>query len=438
MSTTPEPTPRDDGAMQPRLSFDRTVITTNTDEQVHTLVEFTAPAAQPIDRPAIDVVFVIDRSGSMSGAPLAAVKQAVHDVIRHLGNNDRCAVVTFGSDSETVIGLDRHTDQAALQAVRNIECDGMTNLSSGWLRAVDILNGDPRPDTLRRIVVLTDGHVNRGITEHDDLGDMVTRGRGNSITTSLIGFADGYDEELVGALANAGGGNDYWCEGADAAGAVFDTEFDGLGRVVAQNVTIEVRPTPAVAVAGVMNDFAVTPLSDPAFRVDLGDAYGDETRSVLLAFNTRPQPAGGTVEVAQLTLSWVDVTSDFAAHTVTVPITVTAGASGTTDSGADPRVVDEVRILEAARDRREARRLADDGDTDAARRLLNRASDGLASVSGFASRTARTEIREDLDALEANAWSGMHSKRAYSTTREMSRKRSSSFRNAQPDDNPFE
>ncbi|MGA1570245.1 MAG: vWA domain-containing protein, partial [Ilumatobacteraceae bacterium] len=326
MSTTPEPTPRDDGAMQPRLSFDRTVITTNTDEQVHTLVEFTAPAAQPIDRPAIDVVFVIDRSGSMSGAPLAAVKQAVHDVIRHLGNNDRCAVVTFGSDSETVIGLDRHTDQAALQAVRNIECDGMTNLSSGWLRAVDILNGDPRPDTLRRIVVLTDGHVNRGITEHDDLGDMVTRGRGNSITTSLIGFADGYDEELVGALANAGGGNDYWCEGADAAGAVFDTEFDGLGRVVAQNVTIEVRPTPAVAVAGVMNDFAVTPLSDPAFRVDLGDAYGDETRSVLLAFNTRPQPAGGTVEVAQLTLSWVDVTSDFAAHTVTVPITVTAGA----------------------------------------------------------------------------------------------------------------
>jgi hypothetical protein len=69
--------------------------------------------------------------------------------------------------------------------------------------------------------------------------------------------------------------------------------------------------------------------------------------------------------------------------------------------------------------------------------MLNRASDGLSSVKGFASRAARTEIREDLDALEANAWSGMHSKRAYSSSREASRKRMSSFRESPRDEDPF-
>ena len=59
-----------------------------------------------------------------------------------------------------------------------------------------MLQTSPRPDAVRRIIVLTDGHANEGLTNPDALAGMVGGGRTNGVTTSVIGFGDGYDEVL--------------------------------------------------------------------------------------------------------------------------------------------------------------------------------------------------------------------------------------------------
>ena len=408
--------------MKPSIALDRTIVVDASDEVVHVLLELTAPPAPEVERLPLDVALVIDRSGSMAGEPIEAVTQAVARLIRQAGPNDRIGVVSFDSDVQIVLPLGRHTDQSAIDAVLAIGPGGSTNLSGGWFSGRQMLAESPREGALRRVVVLTDGRANAGVRGTDALADMVSGGRVDSITTSFIGFGNDFDEELLAALADAGSGEDYFCADADQAAAVFEDELGGLARVVAQNLTVDIKPTAAVAVAGQLNDYPVTSIGDAGeVRLSIGDAYGSETRSVVLAFHLRPQAATGTFDVAELVLRWVSTIDGFAAHEVTVPVSVTAGVSGAHDAGADPRVTELVTILTAERERKEARRLADQADFEGAERLLKSSVSRLSTTAVPAARL--TELEDEIKRVQSRHWDGFASKRAFSGSREAMRSR---------------
>ena len=123
----------------------------------------------------------------------------------------------------------------------------------------------------------------------------------------------------MAALADAGLGNDYWCDGPDQAHAVFQQEFGGLAAVVAQNLSVEVRPGTVVAAAAVLNEFPITDVPGGAL-VTLGDAVGGERRRVVAKFNLRPLNNEGEVEVATMVIKWVSTIGDIELHTATVPV----------------------------------------------------------------------------------------------------------------------
>lgn len=421
--------------MKPSIAFDRTVIVDANDEVVHVLVELTAPDAPAVERPPLDVVLVIDRSGSMAGGPLTAVTEAVARLIRQAGPDDRIGVIAFDGQALTVLPLDRHVRATAVDAVLALRPGGNTNLSGGWLAGRQMLAEAPREGALRRIVVLTDGQANAGVVGTDPLADMVSGGRVDSITTSFIGFGNGYDEELLAALADSGSGNDYFCADADQAAAVFGDELGGLARVVAQNLTVDVEPTAVVAVAGQLNDFPVTPIGDDgAVRLSIGDAYGGEVRSVVLAFHLRPNAIQGTIDVARLVLRWVATAEGFAAHEVCVPISVTTGVAGAHDAGADPRVTEQVTVLTAARKRQEARRLADRADFEGAEQALAMSRSLLATTS--APVDALAELDVDLARIRRRQWNAAHSKSAHSSSREAMRSRRKRYMSTDPTVDP--
>jgi Ca-activated chloride channel family protein len=417
--------------MKPLLSFDKTVMTAQQGERLHTLIELQAPPAPEVQRAPLDVVFVIDRSGSMGGRPIEAVREAVIGVMRQLGPEDRAGVVAFDTNASMILPIGKHTSATVRHKVGRIHSGSSTNLSAGWLLANEMLRKDQRPAAMRRIVLLTDGHVNQGIVSEDELATMVSAGRQSSITTSFIGFSDGYQEDLLGALANAGGGNDYWCEGADPAARVFQRELEGLATVVAQNVAITITPTDAVAVMGVLNDFHVTELEHGGLRVDLGDAFGDELRSLVVAFHLRPQSQLGEVEVAEIMLSWIAMGETLESHEVKIPITITAGNDGIVDNGADPRVAAEVTLLEAAKSRRESRRLADEGQFEQSIAVAKLVVDQLQQMPDQAEQL--NQAIAELQAMKNRAWDATLSKQAYSASRQMSRKRASQFRDFRDD-----
>jgi Ca-activated chloride channel family protein len=249
----------------------------------------------------------------------------------------------------------------------------------------------------------------------------VASGHGQDITTSFIGFADGFDEDLLEKLADAGQGNNYFCEGADQAAPVFTAEFNGLSAVVAQNISIEVAPGSPVASVATLNDFPRTNTANGGFEIKIGDAYSGETRRVVIGFHLRPQTTLGPLDIAELTIRWTSVIGTMEMHKVTVPVSITVGAPGEHDAGADPRVRDEVIVLQAARDRREARLLADRGDFDGAVRLVEGSLARLQTVADQSSAVRDTNVQ--LHHLLNRTWDRQASKSSLAGSRAMNRKR---------------
>ena len=407
--------------MEPNVTFDRTIVTVESGNEVHVLVELTAPAAPVNDRPPLDVVLVLDRSGSMHGAPLEGVIAATTQLLRLLGPDDRIGVVAFDNTAELVLGLDPHNPDTASLAIRRIRPGGSTNLSAGWLKGLELLQTNllgtgRRPEALARIVVLTDGRANCGVTKPDELTAMIAGGTGTQVTTTTIGFGERFDEALLSRLADAGAGNDYWCAGADNAPEIFNDEFEGLSSVVAQNLSVEIRTTDNVVNLGILNEYPVT-FIDGGAQVALGDAYGSEQRRVVARLALSPTRLPGALPLGEIVLRWAEVAGTYALHTTTVPIGIGVSTDpDAPDPDADRKVTEHVMVLTAAAQQREALELIDRGDLERAAEQFTLAADLLAATGGDPDEIA--ELRRDVERLRRQDWDRTSSKRQWSSMRQ--------------------
>ena len=371
----------------------------------------------------------------MAGQPLEQVKTAVASLFRQLGPDDRIAVVTFDDAVDVVLPLARHdVAAAAADVIGRIQSGGSTNLSGGWLEGLRLLTTDPRPGAVRRIITLTDGHANNGITSIEELAPIVGGARGQGVTSSFIGFDDGYDERFLAGLADAGGGDDYWCDGPDKAAEVFHHEFGGLARVVAQNLRVIVAPTELATHAGLLQDLPATDLPGGGFALALGDSFGDEVRRVVLRFHPAAQLPVGQAVFATVTINWAALGAEPGLHTITVPviIEVDPGARIDGDDLVDPDVIAHVLELDAARAQREAAEAADRGEWEvAARRFLEGAE--LLERSGRDPEQV-LRLRRQAQRVEQRRWNTRSSKEAYAASRQRYKSRSTSFIDMTRDD----
>jgi Ca-activated chloride channel family protein len=139
---------------------------------------------------------------------------------------------------------------------------------------------------------------------------------------------------------------------------------------VAQNVSIEIRPGDDVALVEVLNHYPATPVAG-GVQLALSDAYGGEHRSVVFALQVPALAQLGMAKVADVVLRYVGVGDQIAAHELTLPLMVNVvSADEAAAAQADHAVVEEVVVLEAAKARDEARRLADVGDFEGGQALL--------------------------------------------------------------------
>lgn len=104
------------------------------------------------------------------------------------------------------------------------------------------------------------------------------------MSTSTIGFGDGVDESLLTALADSASGGARWAADSEDLPAVFQTEFDELMSVVAQNLTVRVSACSSNTGVSLLNDVPRSSNETSlAVIADLGDVFGGETRRVVFA-----------------------------------------------------------------------------------------------------------------------------------------------------------
>jgi len=237
-----------------------------------------------------------------------------------------------------------------------------------------------------------------GVTNAVQLAGMAAGVRGERITTSTIGFGQGFDEELLLAMADSGGGNSYFAEGPDDAPTIFNEEFEGLATVASQNVSVEITPISDVQFLGVLHEYPTVDVPG-GLQVQLGDFYGGENRRVIFEFAVPNVADLGQKHIADVVLRYTSVGDSVEMHQVTIPVHVNVvDADEAASADADRDVVDEVLIIKAAEDRKRAIELAEERRHEEAAELLERRRREMEQRRQGSSRA--DEIATELDELD--------------------------------------
>ncbi len=236
-----------DVAFAVSADFDRRLIWARGGSVRYLVARVTAhglAADAPAERKPLNIALVVDASGSMGGGKLEAAKQAALGLIEQLTANDRLTLVSFASDVQVHLdAVPVHADnrRTICDAVSGLVTRGMTNLSGGWFAGVDcaarIAEADPQMTA--RVIILSDGCANEGITDPAELGEHAGELRSRGVLTSTLGIGDGYDEQLLRGIAESGGGRLHDAEHFEDIRNVLLGELAGIVSSVVEDAVVE-------------------------------------------------------------------------------------------------------------------------------------------------------------------------------------------------------
>jgi Ca-activated chloride channel homolog len=320
-------------------------------------------------RPPLNLALVIDRSGSMAGRKLSNARKAARFLAGELTARDRLAIVTFDDKAQVVVPSTPVTDpQLFIAAINTIHSGRSTALFDGWLSGAMQVAEYLDPTQLNRVLLLSDGQANQGLTERSEIAAKVAGLCKRGISTSAFGLGDGFDEDLMGAIASAGDGTLAFIESPAQLADLYASELQGLASTLGKRVSIGIRTKNGAELLDLLNDLDATEAGNfrlPNLRA--GQELNVGVRLQLPAWTPNQ-------EIASVHLAW-DAPGFAERQTLiehlTLPIKEAAELAGL---DTDMAVAEQFALLEANRARRLAIEQLDLGDIEAAETSLDRAS----------------------------------------------------------------
>lgn len=258
------------------------------------VVEIKLQAPEPLHRKEkrlpLNLGLVIDRSGSMSGDKIEYVKQAARHVISMLTPSDRAGLFIYDNVAEQMmpnVVLSEQNRARFLSAIDEIYPRGMTNLSEGWLMGCEAVAQQMTDAQVNRVLLLSDGLANQGITSLEELGKHAAALHERGIATSTFGVGTDFSEQLMERMSSQGGGNFYFIEHPRHIPEIFLAELEELVQVTAKNAELHCA-LPAGATAEVLGGWR-NEIADDSLRVFLGDLVALQERALYLIVNLPPQ-----------------------------------------------------------------------------------------------------------------------------------------------------
>lgn len=349
--------------VKPIVEVDHPVVMTDTEVTVYVLVQFRVEnlkedPSKP--RPKLNLALVIDRSGSMeSKGKLEYARRASHILVDSMKPGDQIAVVEY-DDQITLLWPSSPVESPEIikRLIDTLIPRGRTDLTGGMMKGVDEVLGNLDKEYLNRVLLLSDGLANEGVTDPSEIKRLVRGARRRGIHISTMGLGADYDEDLMQAIAQNAGGNYYFIETPTQMSRIFQQEMSILFTTVAKEVVVRFLAGESVKKVDVFG-FAFE-VSGNEVDVEQEDFYSGETRSLLLRLELEPQKEGN-VNLGEFIMTYMDA-ADKKHKEIREVLTVAA----TTDASEvkkqeNTKVIIETTLIEADKKHEDAVRLYEEG-----------------------------------------------------------------------------
>jgi Ca-activated chloride channel family protein len=232
------------------LTPERAATLKGFDTQVDLLLQVKAPKrVEGTPRSTLNLSVVLDRSGSMQGAPLQVAKQCAEFVQSRLTSDDLISLVAY-DDEVTVLSPSSAAspNDHYREAVQKIDVGGTTNLFGGWEAGVLEVKKRAHLHEINRVLLLSDGCLNHGVTDPDQIKAGCLKASEEGVKTSTYGLGRHFDESVMCMMAEVSGGNNRYGERVEDLLEGFIEELDLLANLYANELTLILSPAEGVQV----------------------------------------------------------------------------------------------------------------------------------------------------------------------------------------------
>ncbi|XP_039021833.1 E3 ubiquitin-protein ligase WAV3-like [Hibiscus syriacus] len=260
-------------------------------------------------RAPVDLVTVLDTSGSMAGTKLALLKRAMGFVIQNLGSNDRLSVIAFSSTARRLFPLRLMSDtgrQQALHAVNSLVANGGTNIAEGLRKGAKVMEDRREKNPVASIILLSDGQdtytvtgagANKSQPNYQLLLPLSIHGSDNTgfhVPVHAFGFGADHDASSMHSISEISGGTFSFIENEAVIQDAFAQCIGGLLSVVVQELQVGVECMNPSLCLGPLKSGSypsrVTADGKTGF-IEVGDLYADEERDFLVSVKVPAEPS---------------------------------------------------------------------------------------------------------------------------------------------------
>jgi len=227
------------------------------------------------ERPAANLVFLVDVSGSMNSPDkLPLVQCSLALLADRLSPRDRVSIVVYAGAAGIVLEP-TSSREAIVESLKDLQAGGSTAGGAGIQLAYATARANMIDGGINRVILATDGDFNVGITNNETLVDMVERERRDGITLTTLGFGTGnYNEAMMEQIADHGNGNYAYIDSPREAQKVLDDELSSTLFTIAHDVKIQVEFNPTYVAEYRLIGYENRALREEDFdndQVDAGD-----------------------------------------------------------------------------------------------------------------------------------------------------------------------
>ncbi|MDD9941778.1 MAG: VWA domain-containing protein [Myxococcales bacterium] len=207
-------------------------------------------AANPDDRPPLNLAIVVDTSGSMQeNGKMNFVRQGLNLLIDGMRDEDRLALIRYADEAEvllpmTDVALNRGTIR---EAANSLSANGGTNLYDGLREGYAEATSFYDSGRQNRVILLSDGLPTQGVQDPAQITSMSRNFNSQGIGLSTVGLGVNFNVELMRGLAEQGDGNFYFLENSGAVSEVFTEELSYFTVPVAFDLELKLVSGPHYA-----------------------------------------------------------------------------------------------------------------------------------------------------------------------------------------------